>query len=72
MVTQAAWSGRDPGGEIAPENMRIGWHTTMVGRKLDQGILVQVVFEDTVVRAVHHVKVNRPIEHQIANAGLAR
>ena len=35
----------------------------MVGRKLDQGILVQVVFEDTVIRAVHHVKVNRPAEH---------
>ena len=40
----------------------------MIGRKLDQGILVQVVLEDTVVRAVHHVNVNRP-EKLAAMAG---
>ena len=43
----------EPAPEAAPEDVRVGWHTTMVGRKLDQGILVQVVFEDTVIRAVH-------------------
>lgn len=68
VVTQVAWNGRDHSGETAAENVRIGWHTTMVGRKLDQGILVQMVFEDTVVRAVHHVKVNRRGEHQRTSA----
>jgi hypothetical protein len=68
LVIQAAWNGEEPAGESAPENVRAGWHTTMVGRKLDQGILVQVVFEDTVIRAVHHVKVNRSSEHGCAAA----
>ena len=54
VVTQAAWNGKDPVADRTPENVRVGWHTTMVGRKLDQGILVSVVFEDTVIRAVHH------------------
>ena len=65
VVTQASWDGRDPAGENPPEHVRVGWHTTMVGRKLDQGILVQVVFEDTVIRAVHHVKVDRATAHQM-------
>jgi hypothetical protein len=58
LVTQAAWNGEEPATEGSPENIRVGWHTTMVGRKLDQGILVQVVFEDTVIRAVHRVNAN--------------
>ena len=65
VVTQAAWNGKDPVADPTLENVRVGWHTTMVGRKLDQGILVSVVFEDTVVRAVHQVKVNRSAEHQM-------
>ena len=69
VVTQAVWNGKDPAADSAPENLRVGWHTTMVGRKLDQGILVSVVFEDTVIRAVHHVKVNRSTtEHQSAGS----
>ena len=68
VVTQAAWNGQDPAAEPAPENVRVGWHTTMIGRKLDQGILVQVVFEDTVIRAVHHATVTRPAEHRCASA----
>ncbi len=68
VVVQAAWTGQDSATGTASENIRVGWHTTMVGRKLDQGILVQVVFEDTVIRAVHHVNVNRPAEHTCATA----
>jgi hypothetical protein len=68
VVIQAAWNGQDPASTTALENVRVGWHTTMVGRKLDQGILVQLVFEDTAVRAVHHVKVNRSVEHRRATA----
>jgi hypothetical protein len=55
LVTQVGWNGDDHAAEAATENVRVGWHTTMVGRKLDQGILVQVVLEDTQIRAVHHV-----------------
>jgi hypothetical protein len=68
MVTQTAWNGTDPAAAPASENVRVGWHTTMVGRKLDQGILVGVVFEDTVIRAVHQVTVNRPAEHPCAGS----
>jgi hypothetical protein len=56
LVTQVAWHGDDRVAEVAPEDVRTGWVTTMVGRKLDQGILVQVVLEDTAIRAVHQVK----------------
>jgi hypothetical protein len=58
LVMQAAWTNEESPSPTIPENIRVGWHTTMVGRKLDQGILVQLVFEDTVVRAVHHVNVH--------------
>jgi hypothetical protein len=61
LVTQVAWNNQESSPSSIPENIRVGWHTTLVGRKLDQGILVQLVFEDTVVRAVHHVNVSRSI-----------
>jgi hypothetical protein len=68
LVTQAAWHGQEAKPDGIPENVRVGWHTTMIGRKLDQGILVQVVFEDTVVRAVHHVNVARTGEQKCSAA----
>jgi hypothetical protein len=56
LVTQAAWNGDGQAPQaVAAENVRVGWHTTMVGRKLDQGILVQIVVEDTQIRAIHHL-----------------
>jgi len=58
LVTQVAWNGDEVAPEGASEAVRVGWHTTMVGRKLDQGILVKLVFEDTEIRAVHRVKLN--------------
>jgi hypothetical protein len=61
LVTQAAWTNEPSSPACVPENIRVGWHTTVVGRKLDQGILVQLVFEDTVVRAVHRVSVDRSV-----------
>jgi hypothetical protein len=72
LVTQVAWNGQEPAAGTAPEHVRTGWHTTMVGRKLDQGILVQVVFEDTVIRAVHHVKLNQSTEHTCAAAAISQ
>ena len=58
LLTQVAWEGADRDPEGAPESVRAGWHTTIVGRKLDQGILVKLVFEDTEIRAIHRVKLN--------------
>ena len=61
LVIQTGWNNDESPPASTPENIRVGWHTTMVGRKLDQGILVQLVFEDTVVRTVHHVSVRRSV-----------
>jgi len=58
LVTQVAWDGADRAPEGASEAVRSGWHTTMAGRKLDQGILVKLVFEDTEIRAIHRLKLN--------------
>jgi hypothetical protein len=55
-VTQVAWNGEETAPEETPESLRVGWHTTMVGRKLDQGMLVKIVFEDTEIRGIHQVK----------------
>ena len=71
LVTQVAWNGQEPAAEAAPEQLRVGWHTTIVGRKLDQGILVQVVFEDTVLRAVHHFMVDRSSEQACSVAAIS-
>ncbi len=35
---------------------------TVAGRKLDQGVLVQLVIEDTDIRSVHNVNVNAPAQ----------
>jgi hypothetical protein len=67
IVTQAAWNGE--GGSIAtrPERLGVGSATTMTGRKLDQGILVQVVFKDSKVVAVHRVSVDGPKTHSASS-----
>ncbi len=59
LITQVSWNGDEIAPEGAPEKVRLGWHTTFLGRKLDQGILVKLVFEDTHIRAVHQVKLSR-------------
>jgi hypothetical protein len=71
LVTQVAWNGQEPAAEAAPEQLRVGWHTTIVGRKLDQGVLVQVVFEDTVLRAVHHFVVDRSSDQSCSVAAIS-
>jgi hypothetical protein len=57
-VTQVAWNTEEGAIQAANEEVRVGWHTTLVGRKLDQGILVKMVFEDTEIRGVHKIKLN--------------
>ena len=53
--------------KVRPEDMRVGWHTTLVGRKLDQGILVKMVLEDTAVLAVHKVNMNSSATSHLSN-----
>ncbi len=58
-VTQVAWDGDEAAPKGSPEEVRVGWHSTIVGRKLDQGILVKIVFEDTEIRGVYNVPIAR-------------
>ncbi len=58
LVTQVSWSGEDQAASPAVEQVRTGWLATMVGRRLDQGVLVQLVFEDTEISAIHNVKIS--------------
>jgi hypothetical protein len=60
LVTQAAWSGDDHSVEARPETVRTGSATTVMGRRLDQGILVQMVLQDTQIIAVHRVALDGP------------
>jgi hypothetical protein len=55
LVTQVAWNGDDRPVEAKPETVRTGSAATMAGREIDQGILVQMVLQDTQIIAVHRV-----------------
>jgi hypothetical protein len=66
LVTQVAWDGEDRAATGKPETVRTGSVATMAGRKLDQGILVQLVLEDTAIRAVHRVSLGRSAEPKSA------
>ncbi len=55
LVTQVAWNGDEHSVQAKPETVRTGTATTLTGRKLDQGILVQIVLQDTQILAVHRV-----------------
>ena len=62
LVTQVAWNGDDRPVEARPETVRTGSAATIAGRKLDQGVLVQMVLHDTQVIAVHRVALGRRVE----------
>ena len=68
-ITQVAWNGEEAAANNSPEDVRVGWHTTIVGRMIDQGILVKMVLEDTQVRAVHKVSVKSALGAQATKAG---
>ena len=55
LITQVAWHGEDHPAQAKPETVRTGSVATMAGRKLDQGILIQLVLEDTEIRAIHRM-----------------
>jgi len=57
-ATRVSWNEGAP--RLESEKVRVGWMTTMVGRKLDQGILLSGVFDLTDVLAVHHVAYSAP------------
>jgi hypothetical protein len=59
-ITQAVWNKLQSTPQGSSENVRAGWRITIVGRKLDQGILVRLVFEDTQIRGVHRVRLADP------------
>ena len=63
LVTRVSWDGNDRPTEGKPESVRTGPVGTMTGRKMDQGVLVQLVLEDTEVRAIHHMNLPRNGEH---------
>jgi hypothetical protein len=60
LVTQVSWSEDAP--KMTSESIREGFATTIAGRKLDQGVLVQVVIDDTDIRSIHEVKLDSRME----------
>jgi hypothetical protein len=61
-VTQAAWIDEAKDLRIKYESVRSGMAATVAGRKLDQGILVQLVIEDTDIRSIHTLNVSSPAD----------
>jgi len=57
LVTRVSWTDEEP--KISSEAIREGFAATIAGRKLDQGILVQVVIDDTEIRSVHDVELSQ-------------
>ena len=60
LVTQVSWTGGDRPAGVKPETVGTGSTATMAGRKLDQGVLVRVVLQDTQILAVHRVALGGP------------
>jgi hypothetical protein len=53
---------------MTSESIREGFATTIAGRKLDQGVLVQVVIDDTDIRSIHEVKLDSRTEFATPDA----
>jgi hypothetical protein len=60
-ITQVEWKEATDELRSTSESVRLGMAATLTGRKLDQGVLVQLVIEDTDVRSVHTINVNTPV-----------
>ncbi|OJW24721.1 MAG: hypothetical protein BGO49_06730 [Planctomycetales bacterium 71-10] len=54
-VTRVVWKGKGKAPRPVVESVREGLTATVVGRRIDQGVLAQVVVEDVDVRAVHTI-----------------
>ncbi|MGO9598403.1 MAG: hypothetical protein ACLP7Q_10485 [Isosphaeraceae bacterium] len=68
-VTQVAWRGEGEGPRETTEIVREGVAATVSGRPIDQGILAQLVIEDTDIRAVHTLCLSDPVLPQGPDRG---
>ncbi len=59
-VTQVAWRGESAAPRQMTETVREGLTSTIAGRGIDQGVLAQLVIEDTDIRSVHTLNVPAP------------
>ncbi len=59
-VTQVAWRGESTAPRETTENVLEGMAATVSGRCIDQGVLTQVVIEDTEVRVGAHAEPPQP------------
>ncbi len=59
-VTQVAWRGEGAAPRQTTETVREGLTSTIAGRSIDQGVLAQLVIEDTDIRSVHTLDIPIP------------
>ncbi len=59
-VTQVAWRGQGSPPRQTTETVREGMTATIAGRSIDQGVLAQLMIEDTDIRSVHTLNVPAP------------
>ena len=69
-VTQVAWRGESAAPRQTTETVREGLAATVSGRSIDQGVLVQLVIEDTEVRSVHTLTLPDPAQPHVARTEL--
>ena len=67
-LTQVAWRGENAAPRETTENVREGLAATVSGRPIDQGVLVQLVIEDTEVRSVHTLNLPDPARPRVASS----
>jgi hypothetical protein len=60
LITQVSWRGQSTAPRQTTEMIREGMAATISGRPIDQGVLVNLVAEDTEVRSVHTVAAVAP------------
>lgn len=69
-VTQVAWRGENAAPRQTTESVREGFAATVSGRSIDQGVLVQLVIEDTEVRTVHTLNMPAPAQPHVARVSV--
>lgn len=66
-VTQVAWRGEGAAPRQTTEIVREGMTTTIAGRSIDQGVLAQLMIEDTDIRSVHTLNVPAPATASVSS-----
>ncbi|HMF38106.1 MAG TPA: hypothetical protein VKF17_15780 [Isosphaeraceae bacterium] len=67
-VTQVAWRGEGVPPRQTTDTVREGMTTTIAGRCIDQGVLAQLVIEDTDIRSVHMLNVPAPATASVSSS----